>query len=280
MNNDLIIDAGMHKCEDTTYYLKKGFNVISIDADLNLVNKAKVMHEDYISDGKLTLLNYALSSEDNAQITFNISKETLWNSINPSISDRNGNFREEVSVQTQKLSSVIKKYGVPYYCKIDLEGYDNIALKTLLELDELPKFISAETECLGEDQVITETEIIQTLNTLYELGYRKFKLVDQLTLSVLTDIDHKFYKDQPTTFLGKKLKYLSSKLNRISRYDIKLNYKFPVGSSGYFGDELPGKWVNYDTAKNSIMRHRADYFQTNMPLSFGFWCDWHARMPD
>ena len=278
MNNNLIIDAGMHKCEDTSYYLKKGFNVVSIDADINLVNKAKSNYKDQINKGTLTILNYALSSEDNEEVTFNISKETLWNSINAEISDRNGNFHEQVSVKTQKLSSIIKEYGVPYYCKIDLEGYDNIALKTLLEIEKLPEFISVETECLGEGQIITEEETLQTLNTLHQLGYRQFKLIDQRTLSVLTDIDNTFYKDQPTTFIGKKLKYLSSKLNQVSNYDIKLNYKFPVGSSGHFGEDLKGRWVNYDQAQKSILKHRDDYFHTNMPLSFGFWCDWHAKM--
>ena len=278
MNNNLIIDAGMHMCEDTSYYLKKGYNVVSIDADINLVNKAKLNYKDYVNKGTLTILNYALASEDNEEIKFNISKETLWNSINAQISDRNGNFHEQVSVQTQKLSSIIKKFGVPYYCKIDLEGYDNIALKTLQEIEKLPKFISVETECLGENQVITQEEIVQTLNTLYELGYRKFKLVDQFTLTVLTDIEHTFYKDQPTSLLGKKYKYLLTKLNQVSRYDLNLKYKFPVGSSGYFGDDLKGKWVNYEESKKSILKHRADYFKTNMPLSFGFWCDWHAKL--
>lgn len=275
MDNNLIIDAGMHKCEDTSYYLKKGFRVVSIDADINLVNEAKDKHSNYVNKGQLTVLNYALSDVDNEQITFNISKETLWNSINEDISDRNGNFQEKVSVQTQKLSSLMKEYGVPYYCKIDLEGYDNIALKTLLELDELPQFISAETECLGEGQVITEDETLQTLSTLHELGYTKFKLVDQFSLNVL-ELDKRFYHDQPTTFFGKWYKDISFKLNFGSRYDQKTKHSFPVGSSGYFGNDIQGKWVGYNEAADILIKHRADYFKTNRPLSFGFWCDWHA----
>lgn len=276
MENKLIVDAGMHLCEDTSYYLKKGYKVISIDADKNLVEKAMEKHADYINNGQLVVLNYALSDVDNEEVQFNISKETLWNSINAEISDRNGNLQEKVSVPTQKLSSVIRKFGVPYYCKIDLEGYDNTALQTLKELEELPCFISVETECLGEGQVITEEETLQTLNSLYELGYNKFKLVDQRTLSVL-QLHQKFYKDQPTTQLGKLNKYLAYRVNLISRYDLKLNYTFPIGSSGYFGDDLKGEWVDYHTARKILLKHRDDYFKTNKTLSFGFWCDWHAK---
>jgi FkbM family methyltransferase len=276
MNNNLIIDAGMHKCEDTSYYLKRGFKVVSIDADLNLVKLAEKTHAKYINSARLVVLHYALSDKDNEEITFNLSQETIWNSINANISDRNGKLQECVSVPTQKLSSIIKKYGVPYYCKIDLEGYDNTALKTLAELEELPRFISVETECLAEDQIITENECIQTLNSLKDLGYNKFKLVDQFTLSVLK-INRRFYKDQLEGLLGKWYKYLSTRINLIFRYDLKSNHTFPVGSSGCFGNDIGGKWVSYDDAKKLLIKHRSDYFKTKNSLSFGFWCDWHAR---
>lgn len=40
MNNSLIIDVGMHTGRDTEFYLKKGFNVVAIEANPELVKKA------------------------------------------------------------------------------------------------------------------------------------------------------------------------------------------------------------------------------------------------
>ena len=37
-HKDLIYDVGMHKGEDTEFYLRKGFRVIAIEADPDLVS--------------------------------------------------------------------------------------------------------------------------------------------------------------------------------------------------------------------------------------------------
>ena len=46
------------------------------------------------------------------------------------------------------------EYGTPFYCKIDIEGNDIIALQTVEKVSEKPLYISVETECIGEDEDI------------------------------------------------------------------------------------------------------------------------------
>ena len=87
----------------------------------------------------------------------------------------------------------MNEYGVPVYCKIDIGGYDNAALKTLVELGTLPRFVSVETECGGDLNRLPEEQALETLETLRGLRFKKFKLVDQLTLSVLSP-DREFYR--------------------------------------------------------------------------------------
>ena len=41
MNEKLIYDVGMHLGEDAEFYLSKGYKVIAIDADPNLIKLAK-----------------------------------------------------------------------------------------------------------------------------------------------------------------------------------------------------------------------------------------------
>ena len=63
MDRKLIIDVGVHKGEDTEYYLKKGFQVVGIEANPDLYQSTKDRLESYINTGQLKLLNLAISPE-------------------------------------------------------------------------------------------------------------------------------------------------------------------------------------------------------------------------
>ena len=63
---------------------------------------------------------------------------------------------------------------MPYYLRIDIEGNDYIAVDMLK--DDKPKYISCESECVGESNK-TDEDITRVLNSLINKGYTKFKLV-------------------------------------------------------------------------------------------------------
>ena len=54
IKNDLIIDVGMHRGEDANYYLKRGYNVIAIDANPNII---KYVNKKFEQEVKLKKLN-------------------------------------------------------------------------------------------------------------------------------------------------------------------------------------------------------------------------------
>ena len=56
---DLIYDVGMHKGEDTEFYLKKGFQVVAFDADPNLVALCRKRFSNIIDQQKLTIVEGA-----------------------------------------------------------------------------------------------------------------------------------------------------------------------------------------------------------------------------
>jgi len=107
---------------------------------------------------------------------FNISKLSLWSSLKKEIADRNQLAKETLKVECKTLKTIFKTYGTPYYCKIDIEGYDELCLQTLSGLNILPTFISVESECVGENQILTEEQSLATLIGLKELGYTKLNL--------------------------------------------------------------------------------------------------------
>lgn len=285
VNHNLIIDVGMHKAEDTSFFLKKGFNVVAIDADPVLVDNAKNLFNEHIRSGQLIVLNYAIAQIDDAFISFNVSNNSMWNSLKSSIASRKDAVKEVIQVETKKLSTVFKLYGVPYYCKIDVEGYDIICLQTLSCSEELPLFISVESECIGANETISEEQALETLVALKHLGYQKFKLVDQESLCVLKPGQRFYFNMHSRLSFTERVK---RKVNRYMpifqaysiNYRAKLNkaYKhdFLPGASGLFGNDLPEQWLNFEQAKETLLYHRSCFFEDKSLKSYAFWCDWHA----
>ncbi len=59
--SDLIFDIGLHRGEDTDFYLKKGFRVAAFEADPNLVAHCKARFRDAISEGRLQIVEGAIA---------------------------------------------------------------------------------------------------------------------------------------------------------------------------------------------------------------------------
>lgn len=170
----LIFDLGCHNLDSTYNFLKEGYIIVAVDADINKLRQVYNLFNEYVYSGQLILINKAIYSEENIIIDFYIQpNETVWNSLYKNISERE-HESYNIKVKTTTLYNLIELYGNPEYCKIDIEGADILALESLR--DELPKYISCETECLGVGDI---PEPLKVLNKLYELGYTKFYLEDQ-----------------------------------------------------------------------------------------------------
>jgi FkbM family methyltransferase len=280
MNNNLIFDIGANTGQDTAYYLSKGYRVIAVDASPDMIRQIKQQLAAYVESGQLELLNYAISEQDGEVLNFYLSENTDWHSLDKNISNRDGKLVDTIQVESITLSRLVEKYGIPHYCKIDIEGYDTVALTSLETVQAIPQYISVESECLDDGNPnIPEEEILKTLNHLRRLGYQKFKLVDQVTLKVLPHRSPFYSKTYAPTLLNKAL----IKTNVVipphkyrTHINNQNNYDFPAGGTGPFGAQLEGKWLTYEQAKETILFHRKDFFATKERKGYDFWCDWHA----
>jgi FkbM family methyltransferase len=284
MNERLIFDIGMHRCEDTDYYLWRGYNVVAVDADPSLIEHARQSHSDAIAAGQLRLVNSAIGA-DQGSVKFYRSKRTVWSSLKDGIAGRDRNDTEVIEVPMRRLSDLFSEFGVPYYCKIDIEGYDAIALRSINPARELPHYISTETECLSEGEQISEERSLETLDALRGLGYQKFKLVDQRSLLVLAP-ERATYRMHPTVTerLFKRLGirryeywgFDGAEREHPKKVDQRVGYGLARGGTGPFGGDLAGKWTDYKAARAGLLRHRRDFFQLRGTKNYDFWCDWHA----
>jgi len=263
----IVYDVGMHEAEDTRFYLKRGHKVIAIDANKSSLDRAAERFSSPVRRGSLILLNCAIYDEDDREIDFYVSRTSEWSSPNRMIADRRGQLSHAVKVRTRTLASVIKEFGLPGYCKIDIEGCDQICLRTLSGSEALPAYLSVETECLAEGEKITDAEALATLDSLVRLGYREFKLVDQDSLCVLRPGIRFMDIGRPRRLL--------KRLNRLKLAGT-FGHVFPRGASGPFGDDLAGTWMGYAEARETLLYHRRAHFTISRD-AFTFWCDWHAR---
>ena len=213
--------------EDTDYYLKRGFRVVSIEADIDLVKLNQARFSEYLTNGKLNIIYGAISDTEESQITFyKNTKVSVWGTTVKSWAQRNSSLGAdsiEVTVPVVRLSDLFKEYGIPYYLKIDIEGMDLVALKTLLNFETRPKYISIESEKVEFSKLVEEFDVFEAL------GYNEFSLVEQSGL-------HKL------------------KVPIGSTEGELIDYSFDKGSSGLFGTDLQTEWVDREQA---IRRYKA-----------------------
>jgi len=147
VSGKLVYDVGMHHGQDTQFYLAQGHDVIAIDADPGIVEQNRATFAGQIESGQLRILNCAVADR-NGTMPFYLSENSVWNSLKKGISDREGSFKREIEVEARTLKSLLEEFGPPVYMKIDIEGYDAVALRSMQGAAGMPEYISVETECL------------------------------------------------------------------------------------------------------------------------------------
>lgn len=243
-NDNLIFDFGYHNGDDSDYYLKKGFQVVALEANLNLVEIGRKRFEKEILSGQLVLLNKAISNKDGFVAFYIHPHNTDWSSCFQEIVQSDGSTATMVSVEAVSVRNLFKKYGIPQYLKVDIEGCDLVVAKELLDLEIKPKYVSFETN---------KREYAELFAFLFVAGYTKFQLVNQL--------------NNPS-----RAAHNSNGEGKV------IEYKFSKYSSGPFGKDLPANnWLTLDQAITNYVYYKELKKIDNKELGLG-WLDLHAAL--
>ncbi len=234
-NRNLIYDVGMHKGEDTAYYLEKGFQVVAFEADPGLVAAARSAFKDAIAEQRLVLVEgviteASLLGEPGRTATFYRNDAlSVWGTAEEAFAERSrqdGYKITQVDVAVVDLPGTLKTYGVPYYMKIDIEGMDWVCLEALAALETSPAYVSIESEKESFGRLVAEIE------TLEKLGYTSYQAVQQFLIP------------------GRHAPVPSSE-------GVSCAYCFPDNASGVFGGDLPADaWLG----KEEIINRYYDIF--------------------
>jgi len=278
-HSDLIYDIGLFDGGDTAYYLSRGYRVVAVDANPLMIERARLRFSKEIRAKQLTLLNVGISRTSGAT-SFWVSDRAEWSSFDRSIASRDGTAHRSVSVVTVPFSQLLAEHGVPHYLKIDIEGNDRLCIDALNGTG-IPKYISVESECFGDSVVVSDEKAVAMLELLRDIGYRRFKLVNQwmwiserpnraahFCVRLVNGVAYGRLRVRGLSGIAKKF----TDSERIKR---KMGFSFSSGSSGPWGDDVPGGWVTFEKANSMYLRARHSYFSRKRPL-YSFWYDWHA----
>ncbi len=222
IDTNLIFDVGLHRGEDTEFYLKKGFRVVAFEANPDLVSHCNARFQQEIMSGRLTIVSGAIvprSELDCGKETIAFYRNdglSVWGTVLQDWAQRNemlGAASTCVEVAVIDFVAALRKYGIPYYLKIDIEGCDTVCLESLLEFSVRPHYVSIESSKLGLEAIRQEMLLLQ------QLGYNAFQVVEQSQL-------HK-----------------TQKIPSPAREGLVADHAFEEGASGLFGRELSGRWL-------------------------------------
>lgn len=249
----LIYDIGVCNGDDSAYYLHKGYRVVGIEANPLLIPALRKRFAAEIDQGRYELLNVGIAQTEGEAEFWICDDWPEWSSFDRAVAGRNGSRHHSVAVKTCRFATILERFGTGTYCKVDIEGNDNLCLDDMSPAAR-PTYLSVEIGS-AEPQV----------RRLQELGYTRFKLISQTT-----------FRQPGTAITALKTRIPASVARLITRAEARLarfqpepGWRFRYGSSGPFGEDTHGPWRTADQvlALDRLLE-AGDHFAE--------WCDIHA----
>ena len=207
--NKIIYDLGSNNGDNIAYYLMKSDLVVAVEANPKLCEQITNKFSEEILKRKLVVENCIITIEkENIERNFYLHKGADVLSQFPKPKAEFTNHFIKTKLPSKNIVEIIKKYGNPYYVKIDIENYDYEILSEIFKNNIFPKYFSV--ECYNKE---TYNEIINNKN------YNSYKLVCG------SNVDKK-YCDKVLTIENETIRH-----------------SFPAHSAGPFGNDIDGKWL-------------------------------------
>ena len=266
---DLVFDVGLHRGEDTAYYLALGYRVVAFEANPELVAECSRRFASEIADARLTIVEGAITDSDEPTITFYRHSElSVWGTTDPDWAARNEQIgaSRSIAVPTVSFPEQLERHGVPHYLKVDIEGADTLCLESLRGAPATPVYASIEAELSDLAAIRAELDLLESL------GFDSFAAVQQGTIP------------------GRRIETTGLDGGRVS-------HEFVLNASGPFGADVDGWGTRAETDERyrrivrryrrfdhrspigrfALGRHLLHLTGRAIGVPLPGWCDTHAR---
>ena len=156
---------------------------------------------------------------------FRSPKSSVWGTTDQSWATRFPHYGggERIEVPVVDFRDSLRRFGVPHYAKIDIEGADMLCLQALGEVEQRPAYLSLESEKREFEALEREFDALEAL------GYDRFALVEQGRIR-RTSITTEDLRGKP------------------------IEHRFEWDASGPFGDDLQASWRDRASALSAYRR--------------------------
>ena len=163
--NNLVFDIGANNGNKTDLFLKNNAKVICVEPQPKCV---KNLREKYFKNNSVIIINKGLADKSGIlELSICTDCHVISTFSNEWKTGRFINYKwpETIQIEMITLDSLIQLYGIPKYCKIDVEGFEYQVIKGLsigipyLSFEFTIEFISNAEKCI---------------KYLYNIGYKYF----------------------------------------------------------------------------------------------------------
>lgn len=146
----LAFDIGANKGNKIAALLEMGFRIIALEPEKNSLSTLKWR---FAKDNRVTIVEKGVSDKKGSTNIYiseprsglnTMSKKWVDVLNNPGVNrwNKKVSYKDSYEVDLTTLDDLIQQYGLPYFIKIDVEGYEENVLRGL---KHTPAFISFET---------------------------------------------------------------------------------------------------------------------------------------
>jgi FkbM family methyltransferase len=167
---DLVFDIGANVGNRVQVFLEIGCRVVAVEPQPGCV---RILNEKF--GNRVTIEQVGLASRE-GQMEMFIADESTISTFSKEFIDktrdskfRRNNWNEKILVRIVRLDQLVQKYGVPLFCKIDVEGFETEVLRGLAT--PVP-FLSFEYQVPEmKENVMNCLSLLNSLNTAYRFNY-------------------------------------------------------------------------------------------------------------
>lgn len=187
--DDLCFDIGANYGNRTEVFLSLGAKVIAFEPQPHVVEFLKKKFGNSIIIEQLALgakEGFAQMYLSDSSTISSMSKQ--WIDTVKKTRFQNSNWNEKIDVNVSTLDIMLEKYGIPNFCKIDVEGFELQVLKGLNTPIQLlsfefavPEFTAKAIDCLEYMNKLGVYECNYSHGESMKLGLQKWISIAELT---------------------------------------------------------------------------------------------------